>query len=148
MRAREAVHHDSGLQWPSRAGFFRGALCAALFFLGACESGRREEPAGAGTLTWRNFNLERLDKLGYDRAMARIPTGNPWTAPKAELGRHLFFDRRLSKDQTLSCSSCHDPGRGWADREPFSSGLNGQRGRRNAPAVVNRIFSREQFWDG
>ena len=148
MRAREALHHDSSRQWPSRAGFSSGALCAALFFLGACEGGRREEPAGGGTLTWRNFSLERLDKLGYDRAMARIPGGNPWTAPKAELGRHLFFDRRLSKDRTLSCSSCHDPGRGWADRTPFSSGLNGQRGRRNAPAVVNRIFSREQFWDG
>ncbi|HIM55256.1 MAG TPA: hypothetical protein EYM39_00995, partial [Candidatus Latescibacteria bacterium] len=96
MRAREALHHDSSRQWPSRAGFSRGALCAALFFLGACEGGRREEPAGGGTLTWRNFSLERLDKLGYDRAMARIPGGNPWTAPKAELGRHLFFDRRLS----------------------------------------------------
>ena len=99
-------------------------------------------------LSWKTFSLDRLDELGYARAMVKIPPGNPWTAAKAELGRHLFFDRRLSKDHTISCASCHDPGHGWADRSRFSAGLNGQRGRRNSPTLVNRIFSREQFWDG
>ena len=130
----------------SRPAIFNlSALVSAILLLTACERGGRTNNV---TLTWKNFSIEKLDALGYDRAMVKIPSGNPWTAAKAELGRHLFFDRRLSKDQTISCASCHDPLRSWADRAPLSSGLNGHRGRRNAPAVVNRIFSREQFWDG
>jgi len=129
----------------SRPAIFNlAALGLAILLLTACERGGRTNVP----LTWKNFSIEKLDALGYDRAMVKIPAANPWTAAKAELGRHLFFDRRLSKDQTISCASCHDPLRSWADRAPLSSGINGHRGRRNAPAVVNRIFSREQFWDG
>ena len=122
------------------------ALVCALFVLTSCGDG--SSPGAEGELTWKNFSIEKLDSLGYDRALVKIPADNPWTAAKADLGRHLFFDRRLSKDQTISCASCHSPERSWADRTPVSSGLNGQRGRRNTPSLVNRVFSREQFWDG
>lgn len=142
------MQHQPSRFFPQRGGFFSAAVIAGLLLLSACESGRRQEEAAAVELTWRNFSLQRLDELGYDRAMVKIPPGNPWTAPKAELGRHLFFDRRLSKDHTVACSNCHNPGRSWADRARFSTGLNGQRGRRNAPVLVNRIFSGKQFWDG
>ena len=148
MRKQSSMQNQARRLFPHRGVFFITAVCAGFLLLAGCEGGRRQEKKVVSELTWENFSLERLDELGYDRAMVKIPPGNPWTASKAELGRHLFFDRRLSKDHTVSCSSCHDPARGWADRARFSTGLNGQRGRRNAPALVNRIFSREQFWDG
>lgn len=131
-----------------RSSFSGASYAALVFLLVACEGGRQEEGPGGGELTWENFTIERLDELGYDQAMVRIPDGNPWSVAKADLGRHLFFDRRLSRDQTISCASCHQPSRSWADRSRYSSGLNGQLGSRNAPALVNRIFSIEQFWDG
>ena len=142
------MQHPLRRPFPMRGVVPLVAAGAVLLLLGGCDGGGRQEQKPARELSWKTFSLDRLDELGYDRAMAKIPPGNPWTAAKAELGRHLFFDRRLSKDHTISCASCHDPGRGWADRSRFSAGLNGQRGRRNAPSLVNRIFSREQFWDG
>ena len=76
----------------SRPAIFNlAALGLAILLLTACERGGRTN----APLTWQNFSIEKLDALGYDRAMVKIPAANPWTAAKAELGRHLFFDRRL-----------------------------------------------------
>jgi len=73
--------------------------------------------------------------------------GNP-TTEIIELGRLLFFDKRLSADNTISCATCHDPKRGFTDNQPVSTGIKGQKGNRNAPTVINRIFGTIQFWDG
>src|SRR5688572_12162164 len=56
---------------------------------------------------------------------------------KVELGRELFFDPRLSKDNTIACASCHDFSRGGADPRPRSVGIRGQLGGTNAPSVFN-----------
>jgi len=64
------------------------------------------------------------------------------------LGRKLFFDKRLSADNTVSCSTCHDPDHGFADGKKISIGVNNHKGRRNAPTVLNAAYSRRQFWDG
>jgi cytochrome c peroxidase len=76
------------------------------------------------------------------------PSGNPYSAAKAELGRYLYFDRRLSADDTISCASCHDPGHGFTDGAPSSTGIRGQKGQRSAPTILNRAYSLAQFWDG
>jgi len=65
-----------------------------------------------------------------------------------ELGRFLFFDKRLSGDGTIACSSCHLPSRAFTDRNAVPTGIKGQRGHRNAPTIVNRLYGRSFFWDG
>jgi cytochrome c peroxidase len=64
------------------------------------------------------------------------------------LGRKLFFDKRLSKDGTVSCATCHDPEHGYSDGKKVSEGVSGKKGARNAPTVLNAVFNEFQFWDG
>jgi cytochrome c peroxidase len=64
------------------------------------------------------------------------------------LGRTLFFDRTLSKDGTISCASCHDPAKGYADGRRVSVGVGGATGPRNAPTIRNASRQPFQFWDG
>jgi cytochrome c peroxidase len=85
--------------------------------------------------------------LGLDLYLP-APEDNPLTAEKIELGRRLFFDRRLSRDGSIACSSCHDPERAFSDGRPVAIGVFGRKGRRNAPAIVNRAYGRMFFWDG
>src|SRR4051812_49196732 len=76
------------------------------------------------------------------------PRDNPYSAAKVELGRYLYFDRRLSADDSVSCASCHAPEHGFTDGAPVSTGIKGQKGGRSAPTVINRVYSLAQFWDG
>ena len=76
------------------------------------------------------------------------PKDNPYSAEKAELGRYLFFDRRLSADDTVSCATCHDPRFAFTDGAPVSTGAQSRKGTRNAPTIINRAYSLAQFWDG
>jgi len=77
-----------------------------------------------------------------------VPQDNPLTAAKIELGKQLYFDARLSIDQTVSCATCHDPAKGWSNGEQFATGVKGQVGGRNSPTVINTAFQVFQFWDG
>jgi len=87
---------------------------------------------------------------GLDAAQANvyIPENNPMTRAKIELGRQLYFDERLSSDNTISCASCHDPLQGYGAETAFGIGVRGQQGGRNSPISYNRILSKSQFWDG
>jgi cytochrome c peroxidase len=76
------------------------------------------------------------------------PADNPYSPEKVELGRYLYFDRRLSADGTVSCASCHDPRHGFTDGAAVSTGIRGQKGTRSAPTILNRAYSLAQFWDG
>jgi len=79
-----------------------------------------------------------------------VPTDNPLTEAKVELGKKLFFDARLSSDGSIACATCHDPRHGFADGrgDRTSAGVGGQLGPRNSPTVLNAAFMAEQFWDG
>ncbi|MBI4061783.1 MAG: cytochrome-c peroxidase [Elusimicrobia bacterium] len=77
-----------------------------------------------------------------------VPVDNPLDDAKVELGKRLYFDKRLSGDGTVSCATCHDPSKGWTDRAPVSTGIRGQRGARSAPTVLNSAYMDLQFWDG
>jgi cytochrome c peroxidase len=85
--------------------------------------------------------------LGLDLYLP-APENNPITAEKIELGRRLFFDRSLSRDGSVSCSSCHDPERAFSDGRAVAVGISGRQGRRNSPALINRGYGRLFFWDG
>ncbi|MEW4564118.1 cytochrome c peroxidase [Bremerella sp. JC770] len=84
--------------------------------------------------------------LGIDWII--VPPDNPMSAAKVKLGKQLFFDTRLSGNRQVSCASCHDPNKGWADDRPFSPGAHGQLTTRNVPSVVNVGLHRTFFWDG
>jgi cytochrome c peroxidase len=86
--------------------------------------------------------------LGLQEQAAYILEDNPLTAAKINLGKQLYFDKRLSADGSVACATCHDPGKGFSDDRPTSRGIKGQVGGRNAPVTINRLFSKEQFWDG
>lgn len=77
-----------------------------------------------------------------------IPEDNPMTEEKVALGKDLYFDKRLSLDNTVSCATCHDPKLAFTDAKRVSEGVRGKTGARNAPTVLNSMFNVEQFWDG
>lgn len=77
-----------------------------------------------------------------------FPADNPPSAAKIELGKQLYFDKRLSRDNTISCASCHDPEKGWSNADQFATGVEGKKGGRNSPTVINSAYSELQFWDG
>ncbi len=91
-----------------------------------------------------------LQQVGAPVAMTRaaIPADNQQTPEKISLGQKLFFDRRLSVNGTVSCSTCHDPALAFTDRKPTSVGVQGRVGQRNAPTVLNALYNKTQFWDG
>lgn len=77
-----------------------------------------------------------------------IPSDNAMTSAKVELGRKLFFEQRLSADGSVSCATCHDPGRAFTDGKRVAEGISGRRGSRNSPTLLNAMFNGGQFWDG
>lgn len=77
-----------------------------------------------------------------------VPADNPQTDAKVRLGAQLYFDTRLSADNTISCASCHDPRAGWANPHPTDTGIKGQVGGRNSGTIINSAYMRFQFWDG
>ena len=77
-----------------------------------------------------------------------IPESNPQTKAKVELGEMLFFDPSFSRDGTISCATCHDPDKAFTDQLPVSVGIDGKKGTRNAPMVINAAYFTSQFWDG
>ena len=86
--------------------------------------------------------------LGLEKDSLVIPEDNPLTKEKVELGKLLFFDKRLSANDTIACASCHLPSLAFTDGQPVSTGIHGQKGGRSAPTAINRAFSSAQFWDG
>ncbi len=77
-----------------------------------------------------------------------IPADNPLTKEGVALGRMLFYEPKLSGDMSMSCGSCHKQENGFSDPRPFSIGINGEEGGRNAMAIINMAWSKKFFWDG
>lgn len=99
---------------------------------------------GAGAVA--EYKLPSIQ--GLEDPNTFVPADNPLTAKKVELGRLLFFDKRLSKNDTIACATCHLPNNGFTDGKAVSTGINGLKGGRSAPSSFNRVFSKAQFWDG
>lgn len=77
-----------------------------------------------------------------------VPQDNPLTQAKIQLGKKLFFDARLSRGNTHACNTCHDVTGKGGNQDPLPLGANGERTRRNAPALWNIGFQTVLFWDG
>lgn len=103
-------------------------------------------PPTTQTMKFEDFELEL--PRGLYQADFYLPADNPISKDKVELGRTLFFDLRLSSDNTVSCATCHSPQAAFSDSRQVSLGVSLAAGDRNAPTIINRAFSREQFWDG
>lgn len=90
----------------------------------------------------------------YQRRVAglpavRTPAYNPQSREGIALGRRLFFDRRLSLNNTMSCANCHVPEMGFTNNELKTAvGFEGRSGRRNAPTLLNVAFREHLFHDG
>jgi cytochrome c peroxidase len=110
--------------WQSAAG---AIVLPAAIILGLAADAPKP-PAGLPPLTW--------------------PRANRYSAAKIELGRYLFFDKRLSADETISCATCHEPRFAFTDGKAVSTGIRSQKGNRSAPTVINRAYALAQFWDG
>jgi cytochrome c peroxidase len=78
-----------------------------------------------------------------------VPSDNPITPAKVELGRKLFFDRRLSLNNTFSCAMCHVPAQGFSSNEQATAiGIEGRTVRRNTPTIYNVAYLKRLFHDG
>jgi cytochrome c peroxidase len=76
------------------------------------------------------------------------PQDNLPTPEKISLGMQLYFDGRLSADNKVSCATCHDPSKCFSNGEQFATGIEGKKGGRNSPTVINVAYQKFQFWDG
>ncbi len=79
--------------------------------------------------------------------LGRLPPPPDVNAARAELGGMLFFDTRLSGDETRSCATCHAPETGWTTRDPLSEGYTETPHFRNAPSLFNVAFRETLHWD-
>ncbi len=76
------------------------------------------------------------------------PADNPITKEKVLLGKLLFFDKRLSRSDTISCATCHNPRLGWSDGQAKAIGEQNRVGRRNSPTIINSAYQDSYFHDG
>lgn len=78
----------------------------------------------------------------------QIPADNPMTMEGVELGRRLFYEKKLSLDNSISCASCHHAENAFSDPNQFSIGVNGAVGNRQSMALINMGWQKFFFWDG
>ncbi len=76
------------------------------------------------------------------------PQDNPYSPARAELGKIMFFDGRLSSNGIVSCAFCHEPAHAFAASTAFSKGVTGKLGVRHAQTLINRAWGKSEFWDG
>jgi cytochrome c peroxidase len=96
------------------------------------------------------YNLEIPTLFAAKLIAPIVPANNPLTEEGVALGKKLFFDRILSGDGTQSCASCHSPKKAFTDQQQFSTGIQGEFGKRNAMPLFNLAWNfDERFaWDG
>jgi cytochrome c peroxidase len=120
-----------------RAGFAAGTVLLFTFLCG-CKAPVSSRPVGPPVAIKAPLGLPPVP----------VPPGNPPTAQSIALGRRLFYDTSLSKDNSISCSSCHNPAFRFSDARERSIGVGGALGVRHAPTLVNVAYSPLLFWDG
>jgi len=127
--------------WRLRHSLMACIACATILI----SSGHTQTPRENAQL------IDSLDELPVGLGALPeppIPSDNPQTMKKIELGRRLFFETQLSADASLSCASCHDPKKGLSDGRPKALGFHGAALRRRTPSIWNAAYNSSQFWDG
>lgn len=102
----------------------------------------------APSLVVNPSRAEDLTKLVPLPTKVVAPENNPTTPEKVALGKQLFFDARLSGDNTTSCASCHLPEKAFSDGLATGKGRDGKPMRRNTPSLLNVGLFTSFFWDG
>lgn len=122
-------------------------ICLALLGTWACgkKGGAPTAPAPA-TPSWPAPDPVTISVLGFPNI--QIPPDNPTTVQGIALGRRLYYDPIMSGDSTQACASCHQYGHSFSQPQPFSIGIDGISGTRNAPALINPGWLPVAFWDG
>jgi cytochrome c peroxidase/tRNA A-37 threonylcarbamoyl transferase component Bud32 len=147
--ARPVSRVTRSLRWSKRHPAMAGAVAVLVVALGILGL--------AAKYVWRGGNhVGNHVQEGTPLAVAAplglgpvdVPDDNHLTVEKVELGKQLFFDKRLSADNTVACASCHEANNGWTDRRGQSIGIHGQKTSRNSPTVVNSGYLKKLFWDG
>lgn len=117
------------------------AVSAAFVSAGAILYACKKDKVGYGPTPYQ------LDIPSHFPAM-QIPADNPMTEEGVALGRRLFYEPKLSLDNSISCASCHSPQTAFSDDKPVSTGVNGAIGTRQSMALVNLGWQNFFFWDG
>ncbi len=89
---------------------------------------------------------EKIALSAWELPAVQHPAYNPFSKAKEELGKQLFFDSRISGDQSRSCSSCHNPGLGWSDNLNVPMGWQYSMNR-HTPTLYNTAYTKKYFWD-
>ena len=140
---------------------FPSLLASSLLALFACDQTSQQQPAGAtsakpgGSTTGAAMaklppmpQAPQLEKSPLGLPEMKIPEDNKITAEKAFLGKQLFFDKRLSKDGSASCETCHVPEKGWTDGLALSTPVGGKVNTRHSPTMWNAGYYELYYWDG
>ena len=164
----------AGLHALARGVLVAGLIiaCASARTSGELDSGQafdESQTRGPGDVKegyessdYRTRSRSLLDRRGVRKDLIRfaldpplglppvpVPAGNPLTRAKIELGRKLFFDRRLSINDTLSCATCHIPEQGFTNNELRTPiGVEGRSVLRNSPTLYNVAYQKHLFLDG
>ena len=121
-------------------------ICFAVGFAAAlsCDTGRNLQIAPPANREDRLLKVE----IPIGLPPIQFPDGRPPTEAAFELGRRLFYDKNLSLDGSVSCSSCHNPRYGFSDNRPVAEGVGSRKGKRNSPTLFNVAFGRTFQLDG
>jgi cytochrome c peroxidase len=124
---------------------------AAVLAIGATACGGSTPPAEKSTgPAWERENPIKPaapPPLGMEVFFEDVKPPSP---ASVRLGRWLFYDTRLSADNTVACASCHKPEFAFSEATPVSTGIKGQKGGRKAPTFINKAVTLAPhfFWDG
>jgi len=102
----------------------------------------------AGILLWPAATPYRLTYPSYFGNRINLREDNPLTVEGIALGRKLFYEKRLSYNNTISCASCHQQSRAFTDGRQVSLGADGTPTKRNSMSLANLLWVRNFFWDG
>lgn len=127
-------------------------LLGVLFTLAACgdKKSQTKNQAQDDVEHARYDEALREKKLTYFSVLPQkaVNADNPSNPAKVKLGHILYYDVRLSKNNTISCNSCHNLSKSGVDNLSFSPGDDGTLGGRNSPTTINAALHIQQFWDG
>jgi cytochrome c peroxidase len=124
-------------RWLDRASALAASLASSL---AACGSGELADPSAVET------EYRTILRIPEYLEVPAIPEFNPPSSEKIELGRRLFYDKRLSGNQTQSCATCHEQRLAFADGKRTPTGSTGQLLRRNSPGLANAVYHSSLTW--
>lgn len=139
-----------------RNSILYGAFALLMFSITINACKKKEEPeitpqdcSNSNTCSGFNPTPYELQQPAYFSPIPSRITSKKLTVEGIKLGRHLFYEKLLSGDNTMSCASCHNQANGFTDNgKAFSEGIDGSIGTINAMPLFNLAYSAEFFWDG